>query len=57
MKETDYEKCGGALWKPQVLFPFCLRCGRRLKTPEAQERGYGEVCWNKHLTDNQTKLF
>ena len=54
---SDYEKCGGALWKPQILFPFCLRCGRRLKTPEAQERGYGDICWKKHLRDSQTKLF
>ena len=53
MKETDYEKCGGALWKPQVIFTRCLRCGRKLKTPEAQERGYGNVCWNKHLTNEQ----
>ena len=35
----------------------CLRCGRALKNPIAQERGYGEVCWNKQLHDPQTKLF
>ena len=35
----------------------CLRCGRTLKDPMSQERGYGEVCWNKHLLDRQTKLF
>ena len=35
----------------------CLRCGRTLKNPEAQERGYGEVCWKKHLKDTQTLLF
>ena len=57
MKETDYEKCGGALWKPQVIFPKCLRCGRKLKSPDAQERGYGDICWKKHLNDTQTTLF
>ena len=35
----------------------CLRCGRILKNPDAQARGYGEVCWKKHLEDNQTMLF
>ncbi len=35
----------------------CLRCGKKLKDPIAQERGYGEICWKKHLTDNQTTLF
>ena len=35
----------------------CIRCGRTLKNPDAQERGYGEVCWKKHLTDVQSKLF
>ena len=35
----------------------CLRCGKALKNPVAQERGYGEVCWKKHLTDKQTTLF
>lgn len=35
----------------------CLRCGRLLKNPEAKERGYGEVCWKKHLQDSQTMLF
>ena len=55
---NDYEKCGGALWFPQAkLHTKCLRCGRKLKSLEARERGYGEVCWNKHLTDNQTTLF
>ena len=35
----------------------CIRCGRKLKDPIAQERGYGEICWKKHLTDNQATLF
>ena len=35
----------------------CLRCGKVLKNPDAQERGYGEVCWKKHINDNQRTLF
>lgn len=35
----------------------CLRCGKKLKSPEAQERGYGKTCWKKHQTDTQTLLF
>lgn len=55
---SDYEKCGGALWFPKSqLHTKCLRCGRRLKTEEAQMLGYGKVCWEKHLTDKQTTLF
>ena len=34
----------------------CIRCGRRLKSPETKERGYGDVCWKKHLTDKQRTL-
>ena len=37
--------------------PRCIRCGRKLKNPEAQQRGYGEICWNKHLSDKQISLF
>lgn len=40
-----------------VLHSRCLRCGKVLKSPVAQERGYGEVCWKKHLIDKQTTLF
>ena len=35
----------------------CVRCGKKLKNPVAQERGYGDICWQKQLHDNQTKLF
>ena len=40
-----------------LRFKYCLRCGRRLKNTEAQERGYGDVCWKKQQADNQTTLF
>lgn len=42
---------------PKPLYSKCIRCGRALKNPIAQERGYGDVCWEKHLRDKQTKLF
>lgn len=29
---------------------FCRRCGRRLLTDEARERGYGKICWEKSRT-------
>ena len=35
----------------------CIRCGKKLKDPVAQERGYGEICWKKHLVDKQNTLF
>ena len=39
------------------VYSRCLRCGKALKNPVAQERGYGEVCWKKTQLDKQTKLF
>ncbi len=40
-----------------LMFKYCLRCGRRLKTLEAQERGYGDVCWKKQQMNKQGILF
>ena len=40
-----------------VLFKYCIRCGRMLKNPDAQKRGYGEICWKKQQHDNQATLF
>lgn len=40
-----------------LMIKRCLRCGRKLKTPEAQELGYGKICWEKHQKDTQTLLF
>ena len=52
-------ECGGALWinTNKKTYGKCIRCGRRLKALEAQERGYGETCWKKHLADRQQELF
>ena len=39
-------------------FLFCKRCGRRLKTKEARERGMGKVCFEKyHMGKDTRKLF
>lgn len=57
---TDIDKCGGALWvsadNNKKIYSKCIRCGRRLKNVEAQERGFGKICWQKHLMDNQQTL-
>lgn len=42
--------------KKNKIYKNCLRCGRKLKTQEAKERGYGKVCWEKRLSDNQQDL-
>lgn len=26
---------------------LCKRCGRRLRSAESKERGYGKLCWEK----------
>ncbi len=54
------EQCGGALWvKPveEKNYSRCFRCGKRLRSVDAQIRGYGKVCWKKHLLDSQQELF
>lgn len=34
----------------------CKRCNRILKSEEAKERGYGKICWEKHLKESQQNL-
>jgi len=36
---------------------FCLRCGRKLKNPQAREIGYGKICLNKVRVQENKKLF
>lgn len=40
----------------QKEYSRCIRCGRTLKDPISKSRGYGEICWNKHLVDKQKTL-
>ena len=28
-------------------YNYCLRCGRKLKNPEARQLGYGSICYKK----------
>lgn len=37
------------------LHKYCLRCGRKLKNPEARIRGFGIVCYNKMKLEKQKK--
>lgn len=41
----------------QSVVALCRRCGRKLKTDEAKERGMGIVCWKKSQTENKPRLF
>lgn len=34
---------------------LCKRCGRKLKTEEAIERGMGKTCWEKSRTSLDKK--
>lgn len=36
------------------IYPICRRCGRKLKTEEAQRLGYGKVCFKK-VNENSMK--
>lgn len=36
---------------------FCLRCGRKLKNPEARAKGYGLICEKKLRIDQNNRLF
>lgn len=40
------------------IYPVCKRCGRKLKSEEARERGMGRICWEKsQQTTNIARLF
>lgn len=40
-----------------VEVKYCKRCGRRLKSPEAIEKGYGKICLKKAQTETGKALF
>ena len=31
----------------RIIYTHCCRCGRKLRTAEAQELGFGPVCYKK----------
>ena len=42
----------------EVDHPVCIRCNRKLKSPEARLRGMGDVCWKKYQQEQaKKKLF
>lgn len=41
----------------QILYKYCLRCGRRLKSEEARMRGMGKICAEKMKHHEQLRLF
>ena len=36
-------------------YKFCLRCGRKLKNPEAKKLGYGKICYSKIQSKSRKK--
>lgn len=36
-----------AIKEGDKLYDYCLRCGRKLKSPKAKILGYGIICYNK----------
>lgn len=45
--------CGNP--EPEEEHEYCLRCGRKLKNPEARILGYGVICYKKILVQNELK--
>lgn len=43
--------------EPDLKIKFCLRCGRKLKTEQAQMTGMGKVCLEKSKVDTHKRLF
>ena len=41
----------------QKEYEFCLRCGRKLKNPEARAIGYGKTCQKKAKNAVKSRLF
>ena len=52
MLETSKNDVPGVTIK---VIPICKRCHRRLKTPDAIERGMGKTCWEKSQTSQIKK--
>jgi len=38
-------------------YQYCLRCGRKLKNPEARLKGFGSICEKKMKHEKRSKLF
>ena len=38
-----------------MLYKNCLRCGRKLKTLESKEKGFGKICFEKWQEEIKSK--
>lgn len=46
----EYEHKGS-----ELRYNRCLRCGRKLKTDEARQIGYGTICMKKMQSEKKVK--
>lgn len=51
------KKCSETLNTERKEYKYCLRCGRKLKTPEARTRGMGKICAEKSKHETRRRLF
>lgn len=47
--------CGAPEQDPPEEHDYCLRCGRKLKNPDARLLGYGTICYSKIRTNSTQK--
>lgn len=57
MSSLRKEVIRGVMMEENKVSQYCKRCGRRLISDEAKERGMGQVCWEKSQHTSQNKLF
>lgn len=43
--------------KEEKEYQYCLRCGRKLKNPEARKKGFGIICEKKMISNKTKRLF
>lgn len=55
---TDLEKNGHEDFtkRKDKEYNYCLRCGRRLISPENRARGMGKVCWEKSRHEPKNRI-
>lgn len=49
--------CDNQIPEKSREYQYCLRCGRKLKNPEARAKGYGLVCERKLIKSSKMRLF
>lgn len=53
----EYSRFDVTMKEQKISSSICRRCGRKLKDPFSQERGYGPECWGKLMKDVRKPLF